>query len=57
MSMQKLHFFTFQMYDADRSGCISKEELASMLRVRTRWKAKPAELRHPLVKNIFSQKR
>ncbi|RLM98824.1 hypothetical protein C2845_PM06G17930 [Panicum miliaceum] len=23
----------FQMYDADRSGCISKEELASMLRV------------------------
>jgi len=23
----------FQMYDADRSGCISKEELAAMLRV------------------------
>lgn len=23
----------FQMYDTDRSGCISKEELASLLRV------------------------
>ena len=26
-------FLFSQMYDADRSGCISKEELAAMLRV------------------------
>ena len=29
-----------QMYDTDRSGCISKEELASMLRVRAKNPAK-----------------
>uniref|UniRef100_A0A804P0P9 calcium/calmodulin-dependent protein kinase n=1 Tax=Zea mays TaxID=4577 RepID=A0A804P0P9_MAIZE len=32
----------FQMYDADRSGCISKDELASMLRVRSPVRPSPS---------------
>jgi hypothetical protein len=39
------------MYDADRSGCISKEELASMLRVRAK---NPAKYLPPSIRKYSS---